>query len=51
MALGPLAAAGREAFACLGVGVGASVGVAVLEAGTSTGASTGNSGVGELRPI
>jgi hypothetical protein len=32
MALGPLAAAGREAFACLGVGVGASVGVAVLEA-------------------
>jgi len=31
MTLGPLAAAGREAFACLGVGVGASVGVAVLE--------------------
>lgn len=30
--LGPLAAGGREAFACLGVGVGASVGVVVLEA-------------------
>jgi len=29
--LGPLATGGREAFICLGVGVGASVGVAVLE--------------------
>ena len=31
MALRPLAAVGRDAFACLGVGVGASVGVVVLE--------------------